>query len=304
MTKVAIKGHANRGKEVIEILEMLGGKNICNYSGNREGLFYFINPDPYNDGEFVDDIIEATATLNPNKYEPFHLDSFLEKFPHKVGDRVKIISTDKIVTITSMDWQNGCEVIYETLFENDCFECFAADELESYKEETMEEKGDKAKAPNLIGEDYYGKRFGYKIPNGYEFDCIENNEIILKPKQLQYPKTYKECCEVLGVNPSFDIKMLEDEESTLYFNFIDLVRCRNAYWKIAGEQMGLGKPWEPDFTNDNEERYGIYTTANKVIKDFCGVGDVNVILTFPTEEMRDKFYENFKEFIENCKELL
>ena len=30
----------------------------------------------------------------------------------------------------------------------------------------------------------------------------------------------------------------------------------------------------------------------------------NIILTFPTEEMRDTFYENFKELIEQCKELL
>ena len=30
----------------------------------------------------------------------------------------------------------------------------------------------------------------------------------------------------------------------------------------------------------------------------------NAILTFPTEEMRNAFYENFKELIEICKELL
>jgi hypothetical protein len=44
--------------------------------------------------------------------------------------------------------------------------------------------------------------------------------------------------------------------------------------------------------------------ANKVVKDFCGVGDVNMTLTFPTEEMRDAFKENFDELIEECKELL
>ena len=26
-----------------------------------------------------------------------------------------------------------------------------------------------------------------------------------------------------------------------------LIICRDVYWKIYGEQMGLGKPWEPDF---------------------------------------------------------
>lgn len=68
--------------------------------------------------------------------------------------------------------------------------------------------------------------------------------------------------------------------------------------------MGLGKPWEPDFTNFEEDRYGLYTCANKIVLDSYGGGDVNVILTFPTEEMRDAFYENFKELIEECKEFL
>ena len=60
----------------------------------------------------------------------------------------------------------------------------------------MEEITDKAIAPVLTGEDLTYNRFGYKIPNGYEFDCIKNNEIIIKPKQPQYPKTYKECCDL------------------------------------------------------------------------------------------------------------
>ena len=30
----------------------------------------------------------------------------------------------------------------------------------------------------------------------------------------------------------------------------------------------------------------------------------NHILSFPTEEMRDAFYENFKDLIELCKEFL
>ena len=35
--------------------------------------------------------------------------------------------------------------------------------------------------------------------------------------------------------------------------------------------------------------------------DFVGG---STILEFPTEEMRDAFYENFKELINECKELL
>ena len=80
----------------------------------------------------------------------------------------------------------------------------------------MEDKGDKAKAPNLIGEDYSGKRFGYKIPIGYEFDCIKNNEIILKPKSTKYPKTYEECCEVLGCNIGITMKLGIEEDEKLF----------------------------------------------------------------------------------------
>lgn len=171
-------------------------------------------------------------------------------------------------------------------------------DIEPYKEETMEE-------------------IKIDIPKGYEFSGVDddNQKVVFTRIQPTDPKTYEECCKVLGCTDDFftnfgcngcdvEISDYEDKIDDLLQNFRKLRYCRDAYWKLAGERMGLGKPWEPDFTNDNEERYGIYTTANKVIKDFCGVGDVNVILTFPTEEMRDKFYENFKEFIENCKELL
>jgi hypothetical protein len=162
------------------------------------------------------------------------------------------------------------------------------------------------------------------LPNGYIFkdengNVINATKIVLEKKKNEYPKTYKECCKIFGLNHylglswnSYDEysgvitglpKRIDDIAKKLE-SLSKLIICRDAYWKIAGEEMGLGKPWEPDFTNDDEERYGIYTAANKVVKDFCGVGDVNTILTFPTEEMRDAFYENFKELIESVKELL
>lgn len=42
MTQFAIKGHITRGDEVIELLEMLGGKNSENYTGYGYGVYYFI----------------------------------------------------------------------------------------------------------------------------------------------------------------------------------------------------------------------------------------------------------------------
>ena len=101
----------------------------------------------------------------------------------------------------------------------------------------------------------------------------------------KYPTSYEECYD--EGNTELHFIYVDKDERDLYESFIQLIRCRNAYWKIAGEEMGLDKPWEPDW-NVNK---GIFYSDNH-------------ILAFPTREMRDAFYENFKDLIELCKTLL
>ena len=162
-----------------------------------------------------------------------------------------------------------------------------------------EEKPDIGLAPDLKGEDYSGRRFGYKIPNGYEFECVRKNEIILKPIKPQYPKTYKECCDVLGLNTMDNDA--QGYKADLIIRFQELIIARDAYWKIAGEQMGLGKPWEPDWKDDSD-KYFICYIKDEMWKS--NIRECNRFLVFPTAEMQDAFYENFKKEIEQCKELL
>lgn len=164
----------------------------------------------------------------------------------------------------------------------------------------------------------------WHCPEGYQFvdengNVINAQKIILEKKGKRYPKTYDECCRVLGIEArDFDIlyNMLDTSEKN-YCNNLDrllntfrkLLICRDAYWKIAGEEMGLGKPWKPDWENSEERRHSIVniegdinlpeTTLTKWILKVT-----NKILVFPTLEMRDAFYENFKELIESVKELL
>lgn len=115
-----------------------------------------------------------------------------------------------------------------------------------------------------------------------------------------YPKTYEECRKILGLNDEIQAVNMWYKMG-LILDFYELIICRNAYWKIAGEQMGLGKPWEPDFSDDLSKYY-ISFYNNKVDKGVINYS--NKILVFPTEEMRDAFYRNFKYLIELCKELL
>lgn len=294
MAKLAIKGHATRGKEVIEILEMLGGKNTRDYSTYSDSVYFYIKEDSKSIS------FDWFETPNSDKdFTIYDLEEFLEKYPYKVGDKVITDNGDK-ASIVGMVWDSDIDdVFYDTQICNEIFK-YPKELLQPYKEEAMEER-DKAMAPNLVGEDYSGKRFGYKIPQGYEFDCIQNNEIIIKPIKPQYPKTYKECCDVLGLNTMDNDA--QGYEADLIIRFQELLIARGAYWKIAGEKMGLEKPWEPDWKKQ-DKKYIISVFEDAVIYFENETYNHNTILAFPTEEMRDAFYENFKNLIETCKELL
>jgi hypothetical protein len=148
----------------------------------------------------------------------------------------------------------------------------------------------------------------------YEIEIRDGKTYAVLKKPI-YPKTYKECCNVLSIAPYYNLRFytyehgyneyattnrflsLEDKLNTLG----KLIICRDAYWKIAGEEMGLDKPWEPDL--EDEELYCIQN-YNKQITISRTNTAFNKILIFPTEEMRDVFYKNFKGLIELCKEWL
>lgn len=135
-------------------------------------------------------------------------------------------------------------------------------------------------------------------PKGYEFAGVDddNQQVVFTKIQPEYPKTYEECCDVLG--RTFPINDdVEGYKWELIMNSQRLLVCRDAYWKIAGEQMGLGKHWEP---RDAKDKYIIRRAGDAIVKGY----NISCVLEFPTAEMRDAFYEHFKELIEQCKQLL
>lgn len=296
MARLAIKGHATRGKEVIEILEMLGGINPYVCKAVRETCFYFIveGEIDYDEERYITD-----------EYTIFTLEEFLEKYPYKVGDKVIAYAEGCLAhfTIQGMRWNYESNKVEYKI----CSSWYDANLIQSYKEEkkeTMEENPDTALALDLKlkGEDYSNRRFCYKIPNGYEIDCVRENEIILKPIKPQYPKTYEECHELMvqwkeyDCNPNSELILCEAP----IHDFCKLIVARNIYWKIAGEEMGLGKPWEPAI---QDTIWGITRSKDEIEKYSYRYGKTK-LLEFPTEEMRDAFYENFKDLIVLVKELL
>ena len=251
---------------------------------------------------------------------------------YKVGDRVRIKSLDwynenkdkegnvplnmntnskynfikimlglcgKVMTISRVN-------IYSYDMVEDNGEYFWTDEMiEGLSEEIERENEDKifSEGYDQGYEDGQHDMNEWVLPEGFQFkdengNLINAQKIVLEKKDNGYPKTYEECVEILGRSADVTYGYKKYVLHTLQM----LLVCRDAYWQMAGQEMGLDDPWGPDWEDDHQYKYTIYTMGNKVIRHVGGY--INAILAFPTEKMRDTFYENFKEEIEKCKELL
>lgn len=301
LNDLAIKGHPTRGNEVIEILKMLGGENKLEHYAMLDNCIYFIGINKIIRLQHID-------ALLPGQYVIYSLKEFEEKFPYKVGDKVcyQLNNTIYISEIISMEWADN-SVIYFTSNGHS----LRAYDLQPYKEDIVKEEEEnfaecieKTIQECLFGKEGATKEIKINIPEGYEFFGIDNNNKVVFTKiQPQYPKTYDECCEVLNLGEDGNL-YTKGHQASLIQDFHKLFICRDAYWKIAGEEMGLGQPWKPDWEeSDGGYRYCIRNQSNKIVLSNEWLGE-NYILAFPTAEMRDEFYKNFKELIEQCKELL
>ena len=352
--KLAIKGHPTRGKEVIELLEMMGGnidKKILSAAHIGDVLnpnVYFFDPDSSDNRIVWYYLLGLEHDGRASEMMIFTLEEFLEKYPFKVGDKVFLYDNITEGCVTGMKWDADKGTIKYCVYTS--AECWCdVKELLKWNLEDCErfnlrktpvknhKMGPKSKLPSKYYEDKLAEiqskrdidkeifmigpvmvpdkvddKLEYDIIDGYEFDRIENNKIILKPIKPKYPTTYVECCKVMGINYRAQLSYTNPDvergniyltkEKQLLNSFMRLRICRNAYWKIAGEEMELDKPWKPDWTNAEESKYCIVNKEGTIDKWIQKT--IYKTLAFPTEEIRDAFYENFKDLIEACKKLL
>ena len=222
----------------------------------------------------------------------------------KVGDKVKWYN--HTCNITSIDTYENTYIYlikYDDYREDATFARWVP-ESELTFEDDVETK---PKYEDEVNGEYYSTPKYLVRPSGYIFkdengNIINATKIVLEKKKKEYPKTYEECCKVLGYddNETFCICHTYANER-LFESLYRLKVCRDAYWKIAGEEMGLGKPWEPDWKVETP-KYIILCKGGEIQRHITCKH--SRILAFPAEEMRDAFYENFKSEIEICKELL
>ena len=132
------------------------------------------------------------------------------------------------------------------------------------------------------------------IPDGYEFDRVENGEVILKKKEVVLPRTFGECNKGIGMSyfPSINWYVPNENEDAIRA-LCKLLICRNACWKQLG--------WKPDWTDDND-KYCIFYADERI--ESIVLNSSNRILAFPDMETANQFYEAFRDLIEEAKELL
>ena len=145
------------------------------------------------------------------------------------------------------------------------------------------------------------------LPDDWEVKEVVGNKIIIKEKEMELPKTWKDCFEELkdkeSITDSSDIAMIRDSAKAWDKNrdvlpagmgkpmlaLCQLLICRNAWWKQLG--------WKPDWSNPNEKHCITYKGNKIKCYESC-------ILAFPTAEVRDQFLDSFRDLIEEAKELL
>ena len=215
----------------------------------------------------------------------------------KVGD--KVILDPYPCVVTDVNWSDSLHGFVYTVRGTDFGKMVGEEDL-VLDERTVPNTNE---IIQLIKNDWNNFKDRYDIPDDYHFvdkngNEINISEIVLEKKKKEYPKSYDECCEILGCIAGY---VWGGYRGDLFKTFHMLYICREAYWKLYGEEIGLDKPWEPTDSDYITGRYCIFVHRGNII---CDTPAQDCILTFPTEEMRDAFYENFKKEIEICKELL
>ena len=291
--KIAIQGHPTRGKEVIQILESLGGINDGLHEGNNPNCYY----------ELHGNIIWCVSTKGIN-FKYYTLEEFEKEFPFKIGDRVISATTNFIGTITKLK-EHG---YYYVKHDSGNLICVSRQYLKLYKE-TKEERNitltlDKAKEWYKKGGELreialqaFTERELNPLPKSWEEFC-ENHPIQNHEAFINYTNSSitvcKECAGSLGVwkrKPEKDrCKCPSQKSAEAHLAMMQLEQLRNCWWN----------GWEPMW--DCSEKWCIRLWGNEL-----GVGlatHISRFLTFPTNEMAREFLECFRDLIEQAKDLI
>lgn len=126
--------------------------------------------------------------------------------------------------------------------------------------------------------------------NAYQLDVEKAKELgLLKDTK---PRSWEEYCNNTKRNTYDYDEFSSREESMAFIAFGKLIQLRDAWW---GD-------WRPDWSINSKCKYTIEAECGKISK--MQVSSIHSTLVFPTEEMRNDFFETFRDIIEQAKMFL
>lgn len=151
------------------------------------------------------------------------------------------------------------------------------------------------------------------IPEDMELDKIEDNKIYLKEKKVELPKTWEGCVKLYCRNNPHDL--ININGCVLVAEPCDVLHSKN-FKSILPRGMGdailalsqllicrdvYRNGWKPNL-EDDEIKHAICYIDEGIIK--CTTVRRNCTFSFQSAEIRNEFLENFRDLIEEAKELI
>ena len=262
--KFAIKGHPTRGKEVIQILKNLGGRNISNHKGNDNYAYYISS---------IDNRIYKTSLLF-SEYKHYTLEEFEREFPFKIGDEV--------IFPIKIGWASGkvtglTYVEDKLKYEVNCiiggYRYIEPHKLSLYpmkEERNITLTLDKA-------QEWYKK--GGELRE-IALQAFSKKELSPLPRSWEEFSYKYKICSIRYAMPS--------KYEALY----QLEQLKNCWWN----------GWKPDWNDDQQAKYCVicYHEGFKINILYS----TSRFLSFPTHEMAKEFLECFKDLIEKAEDLI
>ena len=154
------------------------------------------------------------------------------------------------------------------------------------------------------------KEMKIQVPEGYEIDRENSTfEKIVFKKVDDLPKSWEELEFIDGffVSSLSDIAKIgnnttNDKNNKNVFPTKEEAEACLALAQLCQLRDRYNDGWKPDWNITSETKYVIEVSKNTMVKNFYG--NRHKILSFKTEELRDKFLENFRDLIETAKPLL
>ena len=286
--KIAIKGHPTRGKEVIQLLESLGGQNIHAYWGHSgNSMYYYIN-------KHCKIVYDSIHLLSLYDYKLYTLEEFEKEFPFKIGDIVLLKGVNKPYEVIAL------ELYMDKL-------CYKLDSGLHYAPETLTAYKEMKEERNITltlekAKEWYKKGGELKEIALQAFTEKELNPLPRSWEEFceNYPVKKGECIieseDRISVSPwAINVRRLKTwipskKSAEAHLALIQLEQLRNCWWN----------GWEPIW--DCSEKWCIRLWGNELT--IGTTKNISRFLTFPTKEMAEEFLKCFRDLIEKAGDLI